>query len=336
LVHYVRTGDFVNALIDESENLNEYAFAIGLMSHYFADNYGHSMGTNRVVPLMFPHAREEYGDVVSYEEGKTKHIRVEFGFDVLQTAKGKYEPQAYHDFIGFKVSEPVLERALKKTYGLEVKDVFSNLSAAVSTFRFAVRNLIPEMTKDAWKVRRSFIYQLNPLVTKETFHYRMKRPSYRSEFGKFNLKSTFISIILSVLPKVGPLSALKFKEPTPEGEKIFEKSFNEIISHYGTELKKIETEKPRLKNHDYDTGKKTEVGEYKLANETYDKLLFKLQKKNFLNVNSSLKKNLLDFYDPVRAPAVYGKDSGKWRKIKLALDKVRTDSSNNSISTFQK
>src|SRR5690348_8365330 len=37
LVHYVRSGDFVTALIDESRDMNELAFALGALSHYASD-----------------------------------------------------------------------------------------------------------------------------------------------------------------------------------------------------------------------------------------------------------------------------------------------------------
>ena len=33
LVHYVRTGDFVEALLRESQDVNEYAFALGALAH---------------------------------------------------------------------------------------------------------------------------------------------------------------------------------------------------------------------------------------------------------------------------------------------------------------
>src|SRR5215468_12688420 len=41
LLHYVRTGDFVEALLDEAHDLNEYAFALGALAHYSSDNIGH-------------------------------------------------------------------------------------------------------------------------------------------------------------------------------------------------------------------------------------------------------------------------------------------------------
>src|SRR5665213_3133226 len=117
LAHYVRSGDFVEALLSESENLDEYAFALGSLCHYMADKYGHSIATNHVVPIIYPEDRQKFGSVVTYEQDHIAHSRVEISFDVLQTARGNYATAAYHDFIGFEVAKPVLERAFLKTYG---------------------------------------------------------------------------------------------------------------------------------------------------------------------------------------------------------------------------
>src|SRR6202047_373820 len=54
LAHYVRSGDFVLALIRDSKDLDGYAFALGALAHYAADNSGHPIGTNRAVPLLYP------------------------------------------------------------------------------------------------------------------------------------------------------------------------------------------------------------------------------------------------------------------------------------------
>ncbi len=117
LVHYVRSGDFVNALLDDAQDINEYAFALGFLCHYMADKYGHSLATNRCVPMVYPKERKKYGNIVTYEEDHISHKRMEFGFDVLQTVEGDYASIAYHDFIGFQVSRPLLERALAKFMG---------------------------------------------------------------------------------------------------------------------------------------------------------------------------------------------------------------------------
>src|SRR6202453_4795694 len=90
LVHYVRTGDFVLALIRDSQDLNEYAFALGALAHYAADNQGHRVTVNLAVPMLYPKLRAKYGDTVVYDQNPAAHLRTEFGFDVLEVAKGRY------------------------------------------------------------------------------------------------------------------------------------------------------------------------------------------------------------------------------------------------------
>ena len=57
LTHYVRSGDFVLNMIRESQDLDEYAFALGALSHFAADSNGHRMATNVSVPLLYPKLR---------------------------------------------------------------------------------------------------------------------------------------------------------------------------------------------------------------------------------------------------------------------------------------
>jgi hypothetical protein len=57
LTHYVRSGDFILSMIRESQDLNEYAFALGALAHYAADNNGHRMATNPSVPILYPRLR---------------------------------------------------------------------------------------------------------------------------------------------------------------------------------------------------------------------------------------------------------------------------------------
>src|SRR3984893_17783517 len=99
LVHYVRIGDFVEALLRDATDLNEYAFALGALSHYSADNVGHPT-INRVVAIEFPKLKRKYGDSVTYGDNNKAHIRTEFGFDMVQVAKNRYTSDRYHDFIG--------------------------------------------------------------------------------------------------------------------------------------------------------------------------------------------------------------------------------------------
>ena len=68
LTHYVRSGDFILALLRDSKDLDGYAFALGALSHYAADNDGHLIGVNRAVPILYPNLKKKYGDLVTYEE----------------------------------------------------------------------------------------------------------------------------------------------------------------------------------------------------------------------------------------------------------------------------
>src|SRR5947209_10102830 len=74
LVHYVRSGDFVAALIADSRNVNEYAFALGALSHYAADIAGHP-AVNAAVAEEFPKLRKKYGKEVTYANDPKSHIR---------------------------------------------------------------------------------------------------------------------------------------------------------------------------------------------------------------------------------------------------------------------
>jgi len=285
LVHYVNTGDFVNALFDEAQNVNEYAFAIGFLSHYYADKYGHSFCVNKAVPMLFPKLKKKFGDVMTYEQAEIPHTQVEFGFDVVQTAMGNYKPKEYHDYIGFEVSQPVLERAFLKTYKLKMKDVFNSAPIAIAVFRFFVKNMISEFTKDAWRIRQSAITKLNPLADKKKYTYKIDKVAYEKEFGKIPVKSTMLSFVIAIFPKVGPLAKFHFKEPSPEVEKLFNQTMDTILLHYSVHLNSLAYSRPSLENINYDTGNKSVPKEYKIADKTYHELVEKQKDKKQVSKN---------------------------------------------------
>src|ERR1035438_1485031 len=68
LVHYVRSGDFVEALLRGAQALDELAFALGALAHYAADNNGHPIAVNRAVAMEYPKLRAQYGDEVTYAD----------------------------------------------------------------------------------------------------------------------------------------------------------------------------------------------------------------------------------------------------------------------------
>lgn len=324
LVHYVRSGDFISALLEEAHTLNEYAFALGVLCHYEADKYGHSLGTNKAVAILFPRLKNRYGNEVTFEQGHDQHSRVEFGFDVLQAAKGNYQTNEYHDFIGFEVSDSVLERAFLKTYGLSLKRVFRSLPTAIAVFRFSVKVLIPELTKDAWKIKNSFITKMNPLATEKTYIYKFNRKDYRNEFSKPAFQSIFISLAIGILPKYGPLSRFKPMYPDSACEKIFHQSYDAIRNHFTKHLKELQANNVSYDNIDLDTGKETVMGEYKLADQAYYQLLMMLKKGKFVDMEEGLKKNLIAYYKKQVDTPYNSNKSHKEKNIALALKKMNT------------
>ncbi|HEX8031358.1 MAG TPA: zinc dependent phospholipase C family protein [Vicinamibacterales bacterium] len=279
LLHYVRSGDFIESLIKNATDINEYAFALGALGHYAADNNGHPLAINRVVPMTYPKVRAKFGDRVPYDKAPKQHILVEFSFDVVQVASGAYAPQAFHRFIGFKVAEPLLERAFQETYGLEMGSLFVDRSLALGTFRYAVAKAVPEMTKVAWKKKREEIEQLVPGVTEQSFVFNLSRRDYEKEFGRDYAKprgfARVVGWLYHLVPKVGPFRALAFEVPSAEAEQLFLQSFARTKARYAQELSAVRAGRPVFANTNFDVGETVPRGGYSLADDTYDELMEK-------------------------------------------------------------
>jgi hypothetical protein len=326
LTHYVRTGDFIVNMINESSDLNEYAFALGALAHYSADNSGHPT-VNKAVGLEFPKLRKKYGDVVTYEDDPRAHIRTEFGFDVTQVAKNRYTSDRYHDFIGFEVSQPVLERAFQDTYNIPLSDVVTKEDLAFGTFRRAISQIIPEMTRVALLTRRSEIVKETPNFRARQFRYYLSRTSYQKEWGKGYRRPGFgtrlLAFILRFMPKIGPFRALDFKIPTQKTEDLYIASVDLTIENYKKLLTETSTGKLHLTNTDFDTGHDTRAGEYALTDKTYGHLLDQLAAHNFEKITPELRNNLLAFYSDPAAPIHTKKNAKAWEKTQAELEKLR-------------
>jgi hypothetical protein len=336
LAHYVRTGDFVRELIVESQNPDEYAFALGALSHYVADIDGHP-AVNEAVAIHYPKLRAKYGSSVRYAQDKTAHLKTEFGFDTLQVAKNRYAPEQYHDFIGFQVSEPLLERVFPVVYGLELKDVLPHEDLAVGSYRFFISRLIPQMTQVALQVHEKDLMRETPNFSRQTFLYRLSRSDYEREWGKTYSKpgigTRILSTLLRFVPKVGPFKGLGFNNPTPKTEDLYIKSINTTTDHYRELLEQLRAGKLVLPDCDLDDGNITKVGEYSLADESYASLLARLSKGNFDKTSTQLRDNILDFYAGPSLPAPTGEDPAHRQAIQEDLSQLKSaDLSNPAIS----
>src|SRR6185295_5859734 len=204
LVHYVKSGDFVEALLDEAQDPQELAFALGALAHHRADVNGHAIAVNRVVPMTYPKLRKKYGDVVTYEEKPSAHLRVEFAFDVLHVAKGDFLPKDYHDMIGFEVAKPVLERAFRKTYGIDLEEIVPDLDVAIGTFRRAASRVIPKVTEVAWEAKKKDLLQAAPETRREDYVFALAKADYEKEWGKDYREPGAFAKIVSFFVRIVP------------------------------------------------------------------------------------------------------------------------------------
>jgi len=327
LVHYVRSGDFVHELLLESQDADEYAFALGALAHYASDIAGHP-AVNQSVAIQSPKLRAKFGNSVKYAQDKTAHLKTEFGFDMVQVAKNRYASQQYHDFIGFKVSKPLLERVFPVVYGVELKDALPREDLAVGSYRFSVSRLIPEMTRVALQTHKKDLMREAPNFAKRRFLYRLSRSGYEKEWGKDYMKSgvgtRVLSTLLRYMPRIGPFKALGFNNPTAQTEDLYFKSINTTVDQYRAFLEEVRTDSLLLPNCDLDSGKRTAAAEYSLSDDTYAKLLAQLSARKFDLTTTDLRDNILHFYSDTSGPIETKKNAVRWQSVMTGLDQLRS------------
>jgi len=338
LTHYVRSGDFVAGMLHDATTLNEFAFALGGLAHYAADTTGHPVVINRAVPMLYPKVERKYGSEVTYDDDPASHLKTEFGFDVLQIAKGRYASDAYHDFIGFEVSKPLLERVFQQTYGLELNDVFDALDLSIGTYRKTVSDLIPKVTRIAWVIKKDEIAKSQPAMTREKFLYNLSRAEYDKTWGSDyklpGVGSKLLAFAIRIVPKIGPFRALSFRTPTPETEKLFMDGFNLTLERYRSLIAAERTRRTQPADVNLDLGKPTTAGMYKIADDTYAKLVDDLEKHGFVGMSRELREDILSFYKD-GIGSLSAKDHDKDRlKLERQLERLR-DVASDSNSTKQ-
>src|ERR1022692_255540 len=328
LVHYVRSGDFVRELLVESQDVNEYGFALGALSHYASDITGHGMAVNQAVAIEYPKLRAKFGKTVTYAEDKTAHLKTEFGFDMLQVAKNRYASQQYHDFIGFQVSKPLLERVFPVVYGVELKDVLTHEDLAIGSYRFAVSRMIPEMTQVALQTHKKDLMRETPDFAKQKFLHRLSRSDYEKQWGKDYVKpgvgTRILSTLLRYMPRVGPFKGLGFKVPTPQTEDLYFKSINTTVDRYRAFLEEVRADSLVLPNCDLDSGNATKAADYSLTDDTYATLLAQLSERKFDRTSPALRDNILQFYSDLTVPIETKKDQPRWQGVLTALDQLKS------------
>jgi len=328
LVHYVRSGDFVEALVRDARDVDEFAFALGALAHYANDTSGHPEAINVTVPIVYPKLQRKYGDVVTYAQAPHQHVIVEFSFDIVHAVGGAFLPDTYKRFIGFRVATPLLERAVRETYGLEMRDLFGDLDRSISTYRYAVSQIIPTLTAAAWRDKHDEIVKLTPAIDRNAFVFSYPRAAYEQDYGREYQRPGFFARVLGVLyrilPKIGPLKPLSFKAPTPEAAELFARSFRDATARFRTEVNDLKDRQFEIANANFDTGRPSRFGDYSLADDTYAELLAQLSDQKFQGMPVALTRNIVAFYGDGPGPSVQDKKVRKrWAKVERTLQELR-------------
>ena len=338
LTHYVRTGDFVQNLILESTNINEYAFALGALAHYSSDISAHPT-INRAVGITFPKLRAKYGQSVTFADDPLAHTRVEFGFDVTQVARNHYTSQQYRNFIGFQVAKPLLERAFFKTYGLRVSDVMKNEDLTIGSFRRAASTFVPKMTRAAAAARRQEMLKEDPNFDEKKFVYHLSRTEYEKEWGTTYERPGFFTRLLGyvvlIVSKIGITKSADVAIPSSETESLYLQSVDKTIAYYQSLLVQIGRGDYRLSNVDFDTVDRPRAGEYPLGDETYARLLNEHAKKKFRFLPAELREDILAFYSGANPELKTRKERKAWKKTQSQLELLRHSAQTNSVTPNQ-
>jgi hypothetical protein len=255
-------------------------------------------------------------------------LKTEFGFDVVQVARGKYASDAYHDFIGFEVSKPVLERAFRATYGLEITDVFRALDIAIGTFRWTVGTTIPEMTKVAWQLKEKDITALTPGITRDRFGFVISRAEYEKEWGTSYKRPGFghklLAILFRIIPRVGPFRTVSFKPPTAETERWFLDSFATTVERYRTLVGDAQRGRLQLENRNFDTGRPVKAGDYTLVDSTYAELVHRLvERQEVAPLPPRMLSDIRAFYANLNAPLETKRHTREWERLVRELDQLQ-------------
>ena len=323
LTHYVRAGDFVLSLLHNAQTADELAFAIGSLSHYIGDAVGHSFAVNHAVPIEFPKLEKKYGATVNYAQNPHAHVQTEFAFDINQLSKRRFAPYDYLKFVGIEIPRPLLRKAFFETYGLVLPDIIGTKETSIKVYRFGVRSFLPSIAASETLLhKKSFPADL-PGSDLDDLRNELIQASADNNWEAYRKKPGFgthmFAAFIFILPKVGTLKMLAIKGPTPQTEDLYVKSLNRSIKTMRRVLADYDHIDHYLANRDLDTGTFVKPGGYRLADQTYAKLLEMITKKPGNVVPFQLKHDLIAYYADPESPIITKKDSQKWTQVQANL-----------------
>ncbi len=346
LTHYVRTGDFILALLRNAHNANELAFAAGALSHYVGDSIGHSEATNRAVALQFPKLAARYGASVNYAEAPHQHVQVEFAFDIDQIAKHRVAPLEYLRHIGLRVPTHQLALAFYETYG--ITDDFGTGAQHkfnAGEYQFATRKFIPRVAYAVTLMNRG--HEVAELDTADAKEIEKESADAATQYDwaayrkKAGFETHLIAGILWVLPKVGPLSMVAIKGPSEAAEADYMHSLVSSTTALRHSLTLFTPPAARtlqkasaaaktdalgppdpdhpLPNRDLDTGLRVRPGGYRLTDVTYAELLHRLTRAPNQPIPPGIKTDIQAYYADPKAPITTKRKPHAWAQVQADL-----------------
>ena len=329
LTHYVRTGDFISSLLHNASNVNEYAFALGALSHYVGDNIGHHDAVNVATGAQFPKLDKQFGPVVTYDEAPHAHVRTEFAFDIDQLSHHRIAPTSYSHAIGLRVPAHLLQRSFLQTYGLTLRQVLGPEFPALRSYRSSIRSLLPHVANAEVLIHAK---NFPPDIPDENFVKYASRvdETARSEGWKRlrdkpDFKTHLLDWLIRIVPKIGALSDLAIRGPNQAAEQDYVKSVDLSLTRYADLLTQLQIQHDGylpLENRDLDTGLRVRPGEYRLTDLTYARLLRHLVSNPKRQLTEGLRRNIADYYADPNAPNTIKKDDGKWKQVQEDLRRL--------------
>ncbi len=330
LTHYVRAGDFVDNLFRNARTVDEYAFAIGALSHYVGDNDGHKYATNPSTAIEFPKLGKKYGAVVTYDQAPYAHVRTEFAYDVEQLSLHRFAPAGYLHSVGFKVPRHLLERAFVETYGLPLRSVLGRPLPAIESYHSSVEKFLPKFACAEVILHRKSFPAEEDTPAFHRFASRQKQAEADNGWENWNRKPGFeihfIAFLIRILPKIGPISNLAIRGPNAETNRWYIESMNRSTDNFEQLLERLEKSPGKaldLPDRDLDTGTPVRPGSYPLTDQTYAQLLGKLTVQPSRPIPVNLKANILNYYADPNAPITTKKNSRAWKRVQAQLMELR-------------
>ncbi|HWA95492.1 MAG TPA: zinc dependent phospholipase C family protein [Terracidiphilus sp.] len=356
LTHYVRSGDFVLNLFRNAHNANELAFAIGALSHYVGDSVGHSIATNRAVPVEFPHLKQKYGSVVNYAEGPHQHVQTEFAFDIYEIAHHRMAPVRFYRHVGLKVPVKQLALAYYQTYGLSVNFARKRSLINVRGYRFAIHAFIPRIAYAITLLHRRHEPEEPQIPELDTLNKQIAEVAANNNWDHYRRHAGIGTYILAgflwILPKAGPLKLVAVKGPTTatEGDylhsievstRVLERTLARFTPNSAAAMARANRELAQLlpsniesnritlllssdlhhplPNRDLDTGRVVQPGGYPLTDATYADLLHRIVAEPQKPITPGIKSDIEAYYASPNALITTRKDNDKWKQVQTDL-----------------